>query len=59
MYSVVYIVSWRTLWIHVFLFQILNLDDDTVLEKISLTEPDTEFAVDMSPVEQAVVLATM
>lgn len=39
--------------------KILNLDDDTVLDKISLTEPDTEFAVDMSPVEQAVVLATM
>lgn len=39
--------------------KILNLDDDTVLDKINLTEPDTEFAVDMSPVEQAVVLATM
>ncbi|XP_061168685.1 tetratricopeptide repeat protein 27-like isoform X2 [Saccostrea echinata] len=39
--------------------KILNLDDDTVLEAINLTEPGTEFAVDMSPVEQAVVIATM
>nr|XP_022328750.1 tetratricopeptide repeat protein 27-like isoform X1 [Crassostrea virginica] len=39
--------------------KVLNLDDDTVLEAVSLTEPDIEYAVDMSPVEQAVVLATM
>ncbi|XP_062600384.1 tetratricopeptide repeat protein 27-like [Saccostrea cucullata] len=39
--------------------KILNLDDDTVLDAINLTEPGTEFAVDMSPVEQAVVIATM
>ena len=39
--------------------QVLSLDDDTVLEAVSLTEPDIEYAVDMSPVEQAVVLATM
>jgi hypothetical protein len=39
--------------------QILNLDDDTVLDAINLTEPNTEIAVDMSAIEQAVVIATM
>ncbi|XP_062593462.1 tetratricopeptide repeat protein 27-like [Saccostrea cucullata] len=39
--------------------KVLNLDDDTVLDAINLTEPGTEFAVDMSPGEQAVVIATM
>lgn len=39
--------------------QILNLDDDTVLDAINLTEPNTEIAVNMSATEQAVVIATM
>lgn len=32
-------------------FQILNLDDDIVLDKISLIESDIEFVVDMLFVE--------
>ncbi|XP_048737293.2 tetratricopeptide repeat protein 27-like [Ostrea edulis] len=39
--------------------KILNLDDDTVLDAINLTEPNTEIAVNMSAAEQTVVIATM
>lgn len=46
------------IWLHnfIFPFQDCNLNDDTILDKINLTEPDQYELPELNAEEQAVIL---